>query len=84
VFPIFGLTIDRRNPRILYAAGYHYTNGGHVYRTANGGRSWADITGEMDTHETPALALSSDGRILYAGTGGEAGGGGVLTTGVSR
>ena len=79
-WPIFALEIDRRNPRLLYAAGYHNVNGGHVYRSTNGARTWTDITGAMPSRLTYALGLSSDNRILYAGTGTYGGGGGVVAT----
>ena len=82
--PIYGLALDRRRPSILYAGGYGGDGvAGHVYRSANGARSWTDITDGMSSTLISALALSPSGTTLYAGTtasGIAGGGGGVFTT----
>ncbi len=81
--PIYGVAIDRRRPRVLYAGGWFGDGvGGHVYRSTNGARSWTDITDGMTTSWTWSLALSSAGTTLYAGTTayGVEDGGGVFTT----
>ena len=79
--PIYGIAIDARRPNVLYAGGFSATGGGHVYRSTNGARTWTDITGGMTTSWTWSLALSSTGRMLYAGTTtyGVEDGGGVFT-----
>ena len=84
--PIYGVAIDRRRPRVLYAGGWSADEGGgHVYRSANGARSWTDITDGMTTSWTWSLALGSAGTTLYAGTTayGVQDGGGVFTTRVT-
>jgi photosystem II stability/assembly factor-like uncharacterized protein len=43
-----------------------------VYRSTNGGVSWIPINNNLRTKAVNALAFSSDGQVLYAGTEGEA------------
>ena len=51
---------------------------GGVFRSADGGRTWSDLTGAMSTTWIASLALDPSGRSLYVGTtayGLESGGG---------
>ena len=79
------LAIDRRQPRILYVAACGFgcspvSNDGRdagagVFRTTNGGESWKPLNTGLTNKDVQALALSRDGKTLYAGTRG----GGVFT-----
>jgi hypothetical protein len=78
---IYGLAIDRKRPRIIYAGGLDNNSVGHVYRSTNGARSWTEISDGMTTTWTASLALNRPGSRLYVGTSGLGGesGGGVFT-----
>jgi photosystem II stability/assembly factor-like uncharacterized protein len=78
---IYGLAIDRRRPRILYAGGYDHNSVGHVFRSTNGAHSWEEISEGMTTTWSASLALNRPGTRLYVGTGSFGGesGGGVFT-----
>ena len=64
---IHGIVIHPRNPRLLFAGDFH----GGVYRSADGGERWVKINQGLRTRAVQALALSTDGRTLYAATEGE-------------
>jgi photosystem II stability/assembly factor-like uncharacterized protein len=73
----FALALDSPH-RLLYAAQFDPNGHGGVFRSADGGRTWSDITGAMWTTWIASLALDPSGRTLYAGTtayGLESGGG---------
>jgi len=74
------VVIDRRRTRVLYSAGWDRSGAfGGVYRSLDGGATWADISAGVTTNVTSALALTPNGRRLYAGTGsGDDDGGGVF------
>ena len=59
--------LDPTNPLILYAAD---TFSG-VYRSEDGGTTWAAINTGLRTRSVNALSISSDGQHLYAATEGE-------------
>jgi photosystem II stability/assembly factor-like uncharacterized protein len=73
----FALALDSRH-RLLYAAQFNPNGSGGVFRSADGGRTWVDLTGAMSTTWIASLALPPSGNVLYAGTtayGLESGGG---------
>lgn len=59
------LQVDPANSQIAYAV-RNVFNGGHVFRTTNGGQSWVDISGNLPNLPTYAIALGAG--ILYVGT----------------
>lgn len=63
---VWSIVIDPTNPQTIYAA--DYSNG--VYMSTNGGASWLPINDGLSTKAVSALAISSNGRILYAATVG--------------
>jgi len=64
---IRSIRIDPAYPDILYAADFHLG----VYMSTDGGQSWNPINDGLSTKAVIAMALSSDGRVLYAATDGE-------------
>jgi uncharacterized repeat protein (TIGR01451 family) len=72
--PIASIAVDRSNYRIAYL-GYNGFNAatpgrpGHVFRTLDGGGSWADITGNLPDSPVNSLVLDpSFANTIYAGT----------------
>jgi len=65
--PIRDIVIDPTNPQVLYAADLHTG----VYRSEDGGKLWLQINRGLSTRAVNALAISSDGGMLYAATQGE-------------
>jgi uncharacterized repeat protein (TIGR01451 family) len=72
--PVTQFAVDRSNWRVAYAAYAGFGSAtpskrGHVFRTADGGRHWTDISGSLPDIPVNSLLLdpSSDGT-LYAGT----------------
>jgi uncharacterized repeat protein (TIGR01451 family) len=72
--PVSQIAVDRSNYRIAYVA-YAGFNGatanrpGHVFKTADGGSSWSDISGNLP--DTPVNSIILDPtypNTLYAGT----------------
>ena len=63
--PVFQLVADPIRSDYLYAA----TQGG-VSRTTDGARTWQPFSNGLAPQATEALAVSADGRRLYAGTEG--------------
>ncbi|MEO8137584.1 MAG: hypothetical protein ABI831_26830, partial [Betaproteobacteria bacterium] len=61
----FGLTVDPRNPDIVYAA-----SAGGVFKSVSGGVTWnRSSKGINDLFEVHSLAIDpSNSSILYAGT----------------
>jgi photosystem II stability/assembly factor-like uncharacterized protein len=73
----FALALDSRHQQ-LYAAQFDPNGHGGVFRSADRGRTWTDLTGAMSTTWIASLALDPSGRTLYVGTtayGLESGGG---------
>ncbi len=64
---IGSIVIDPGDPEILYASDLYLG----VYLSTDGGVSWTPINDGLSTKAVTDLALSSDGRILYAATSGE-------------
>lgn len=60
------IIIDPKNPDVMYASD-ELTG---VYRTENGGQYWVLINEGLYNREVNTMAISSDGKILYAGTEG--------------
>lgn len=60
--------------RVLYAAAGAYSDaallkgGRGVLRSTDGGRTWANLSGDLQNTSVTSLALSPDGAWLYAGT----------------
>jgi len=61
------IVIDPTNPQILYAADLRTG----VYQSIDGAKTWVKINDGLRTRAVTALALSSDGKVLYAATEGE-------------
>lgn len=61
------IVIDPTNSRTIYAADYH----SGVYMSCDGGITWYLANEELSTRAVSALAISADGKVLYAGTAGE-------------
>lgn len=61
------LIFDPDNAAIVYAADQH----SGVFRSEDGGQTWVAMNSELRTRAINALALSPDGRLLYAATEGE-------------
>ena len=60
------LVIDPTNPDVMLAGGV----GGGVWRTANGGASWASVTDMLPNQSVSTIAMApSDPDVVYAGTG---------------
>lgn len=59
------LALDPAHPRTVYAGG---TCG--VFRSTDGARSWSAFADGLGDRAVTELAVSPDGRMLYAGTGG--------------
>ncbi|MBI3962508.1 MAG: hypothetical protein HY335_07135 [Deinococcus sp.] len=64
---VSAIVLDPTNPQVMYAADLH----SGVYRSDNGGTSWQAINTGLRLRAVNALAISSDGLHLYAGTEGE-------------
>jgi uncharacterized repeat protein (TIGR01451 family) len=72
--PVASIAVDRSNYRIAYLA-YNGFNAatpsrpGHVFRTLDGGVSWADITGNLPDSPVNSIVLDpSFANTLYVGT----------------
>ena len=64
---IRALVLDPTNPSTLWA-GDQFSG---VYRSVNAGETWAPMNVGLSRHAILAMAISNDGRTLYAGTEGE-------------
>jgi hypothetical protein len=52
-----------------YAVVNSFTGGGsHVFKTTNFGATWADISGSLPDTPVSSVAVSPDGKTVYAGT----------------
>ena len=63
---ITDIVIDPTDSQVIYAA--DIMNG--VYQSINGGLSWFRINEGLTMKAATSLAISSDGKVLYAGTEG--------------
>jgi uncharacterized repeat protein (TIGR01451 family) len=72
--PVTQIAVDRSNYRIAYAAFAGFNRAtpsrpGHVYKTADGGQSWADISGNLPDSPVNSVILDpSYANTLYVGT----------------
>ncbi len=72
--PVEQIAVDRSNYRIAYVAysGFNAatpSRPGHVFRTFDGGQSWADITGDLPDSPVNSIVLDpSYPNTLYVGT----------------
>ena len=64
---IKSIVIDSINSEIIYAADYSLG----VYMSTDGGISWNPINDGLSTKAVSSMAISADGKILYAATSGE-------------
>ncbi len=64
---IWSIVIDPMNSQTLYAADHHKG----VYLSTDGGANWVPISEGLSTKAVTALAISSNGKVLYAATEGE-------------
>ena len=64
---IRAVAIDPANPVTVYAA--DWSTG--VYKSIDGGESWQHINDGLRTRAVNAMAISADGKTIYAGTEGE-------------
>ena len=64
---IWDLAVDPSNSQVIYAADHGFG----MYRSCNGGVSWELINQGLSTRAVTNLAISQDGRLLYAATEGE-------------
>jgi hypothetical protein len=63
---IQSLVVDPTNSMIVYATRDRF-GGGKVFRSANGGQTWTDISGNLPDLPTYTLAIDSTNNILYIG-----------------
>jgi photosystem II stability/assembly factor-like uncharacterized protein len=63
---IRSIVIDPQNTNIIYA--YDYTSG--VFRSTDQGKTWFHINDGLRIRAGRSLAISNDGKVLYAGTEG--------------
>jgi len=64
---VWSIVIDPTNPRTIYAADHH----SGVYLSTDGGANWVPINEGLSTKAVTAMAISADGKVLYAATEGE-------------
>ena len=62
---VSALVIDPTNPRVLYL-GRVWDDPGGIYRTDDGGKTWTELNEGLRGRWVDALAISPDGRVLYA------------------
>ncbi len=70
---VWSIVIDPTNSQTIYAADYH----SGVYFSTDGGANWVPINEGLSIKAVTAMAISSDGKVLYAATEG----GGVFRLG---
>ncbi len=61
------IVIDPTKPQVLYAGDWH----SGAYRSEDGGVRWVQINEGLRTRAIRGMAISSDGKHLYAATQGE-------------
>jgi len=64
---IWDIVVDPTDSQTLYAADHH----SGVYLSTDGGATWVPINEGLSTRAVTAMAISSDGMVLYAATEGE-------------
>ncbi|NIV29416.1 MAG: hypothetical protein GWN58_07875, partial [Anaerolineae bacterium] len=68
---VWVLRSDLSNPDVLYAGLFVYGDSdapGGIYKSADGGLNWTDITDGIPVPNVSDIAVSPDGRIVYATT----------------
>ncbi len=69
--PVTSLLVDPFLPTTVYAAGYAGGGFGGVFRSVDGGASWAGVNAGLGNLDVRALAFDpQNSSILYAGTAG--------------
>ncbi len=61
------LLVNPTNNLIAYAVRDRF-DGGHVFRTTNGGQSWTDISGDLPNLPAYTVTLDPTPDVLYVGT----------------
>jgi len=63
------LLVDPRDSQVLYAVRDRF-DGGHVFRTTDGGQNWSDVSGNLPNLPANSVAFDADAspNILYVGT----------------
>jgi photosystem II stability/assembly factor-like uncharacterized protein len=61
------IVLDPTDSQTVYAADLRTG----VFRSSDGGATWVKINNGLRTRAVKALAISSDGKVLYVGTEGE-------------
>ena len=64
---VWSIVIDPTNSQMIYAG--DLSSG--VYMSTDGGNNWIPIKEGLSTKAVTAMAISSDGKVLYAATEGE-------------
>jgi len=64
---ILSVVIDPTNSQTIYAGDIF----SGVYMSIDGGETWYPINDGLSTRAVTCMAISSDGKVLYAGTSGE-------------
>lgn len=64
-FPATGIAIDPLDSRSVFVG----TNGGGVYRSTDGGLTWAQANGGLGSLSVTSVAIDAVRRVLHAGTG---------------
>lgn len=72
------ILVDPDDPS--HATWYAGTAGGGIWKTADAGQSWSDLTPELPNLSTVALSMAASNHdVIYAGTGEGFGGVGMIT-----
>jgi photosystem II stability/assembly factor-like uncharacterized protein len=68
--PLAGIAVDPAHEAVAYVVVDQFSGGpdGHVYRTADYGQHWTDISGNLPDTPTTAIILDSRTNMLYVGT----------------
>jgi hypothetical protein len=64
--PISDLQVDPLNNMVAYALRGNFGNG-HIFRTANGGTTWTDISGNLPDLPANTLAVAPGSTALFVG-----------------
>ena len=64
---ILSIVIDPTNSKTIYAGDLH----SGVYMSIDSGETWYPINDSLSTRAVTCMAVSADGKVLYAGTSGE-------------
>jgi len=60
------IVVDPSNSQVVYASDLMFG----IYRSDDAGANWVRINDGLSMREVSSLAISDDGKILYAGTHG--------------